>query len=82
MTLQVIKFPEHFAALDIPAALRVLADEIEAGDHGDAHALLWVVDAGDGLIDLGLLGRCADLGGTAMILACAAQKKIMSGIGE
>lgn len=40
MTLQLIQFPEHFAALDIPAALRILADNIEAGEAGlTAHFL-------------------------------------------
>lgn len=81
-TLNVVKFPEYFAALDIPKALRVLADEIEAGNHGDAHSLLWVIDAGDGGIDIGLLGKVVEPGFAAYFLAGAAQKKIMGEIGS
>lgn len=81
-TLNVVPFPEHYAALDIPNALRALADEIEEGNHGAAHALLWVIDAGDGEIDLGLMGKAMEPGFAAYFLAGAAQQKIMGGIGE
>lgn len=80
MTLKVLQFPEHYAALDIPASLRVLADEIEAGEHGASHTLLWVIDAGDGRINLGLMGRAAEAGVTAYFLAGLAQRKIERGI--
>ena len=79
--LNVVPFPEHYAALDIPAALRVLAEQIEAEEHGACHTLLWVIDAGDGRIDLGLMGKCSDPGGTAHLLAAVAQRKIEAGIG-
>lgn len=82
MTLNVVQFPEHFAATDIPSALRVLADEIEAEKHGATHSLLWVVDAGGGQIKLGLMGKCSDSGLTAYFMAGAAQKKIMGGISD
>jgi hypothetical protein len=81
MTLNVVPFPEHYAAIDIPEALRVLADEIESGEHGASHTLLWVIDGGDGRIDLGLMGKCSDPGGTAHLLAAVAQRKIEAGIG-
>lgn len=81
MTLKVIKFPEHYAALDIPAALRVLADEIESGEHGATHTLLWVIDAGDSRIDMGLMGKAGERGITAHFLAAVAQRKIEAGIG-
>lgn len=81
-TLNVIQFPEHFAAIDIPNALRTLADEIESGQMGGAaHALLWVVDAGDGDIEMGVMGKVSDAGFAAYFLAGAAQQKIMKGIG-
>lgn len=35
------------AANDIPEALRLLANEIEKGEFGDAHNLAWVVDCGN-----------------------------------
>lgn len=82
MALQLIQFPEHFAALDIPAALRILADNIEAGEHGEAHTLLWIIDAGDGQINLGLMGKAGEAGLTAHFLASAAQKRILNGVAE
>lgn len=82
MSLNVVQFPEHHAALDIPAALRTLADNIEAGDHGDCHTLLWIIDAGDGRIDIGLMGKAGESGITAHYLAAAAQKRMLSGVGE
>ena len=80
--LNVVPFPEHYAALDIPESLRVLAEQIESGEHGAAHTLLWVIDAGDGHIDLGLMGKAGEAGIAAHFLAAAAQKRILSGIGE
>lgn len=81
-TLNVIQFPEHFAAIDIPNALRTLADRIESGQMGGAaHSLLWVVDSGDGDIEIGVMGKVSDAGFAAYFLAGAAQQKIMKGIG-
>lgn len=80
-TLNVVPFPEHYAALDIPESLRVLADQIESGEHGAALTLLWVIDAGDGQIDLGLMGKAGEAGITAHFLAAVAQRKIEQGIG-
>lgn len=82
MSLNVVAFPDQVAALDIPAALRNLADQIESGDHGSPNSLLWVVDAGMGEIKLGLLGKVGDISGTAFILAAAAQKRILAGVAE
>lgn len=79
--LNVVQFPEHFAALDVPESLRVLADEIEAGEHGACHTLLWVIDAGNGQINMGLMGKAAEAGITAHFLAAVAQRKIEAGIG-
>lgn len=81
MTLNVIKFPDHYAALDIPASLRTLADQIEAGEHGACHTLLWVIDAGNGQIDLGLMGKSSEAGITAHFMAAVAQRKIEQGCG-
>lgn len=82
MSLNVVKFPDHYAALDIPDALRALADEIEEGDHGACFNLLWVIDTGDGGIDLGLMGKTAEAGSHANLLADAAKRKILGSIGQ
>ena len=79
-SLNVVQFPDHYAAINIPESLRVLADKIEAGEHGACHTLLWVVDAGDGKINLGLMGKAAEAGITAHFLAAVAQRKIEAGI--
>lgn len=81
-SLKVVPFPEHFAAMNIPEALRTLAIEIEDGRHGECHSLLWVIDMGCGDINLGLLGKVPDLTGTALLLSLAVQKKVMGGIAE
>lgn len=82
MSLNVVKFPDHYAALDIPDALRALADEIEEGTHGACFNLLWVIDAGDNRIELGLLGKTKDSGSHANLLADAAKRKILGNIGQ
>ena len=82
MSLNVVKFPDHYAALDIPDALRVLADEIEEGEHGACFNLLWVIDAGDGAIDLGLMGKTTDAAFHAHFLAAVAMRKIEGNIGN
>lgn len=82
MSLNVVKFPDHYAALDIPDALRALADEIEEGNYGACFNLLWVIDAGDGAIDLGLMGKTTDAAFHAHFLADVAMRKIVGGIGQ
>jgi hypothetical protein len=47
---------------DIPARLRAIADQIEAGDYGEAQKLAWVIDCGNGRIDVGLLGHASAIG--------------------
>lgn len=56
MTLNVVQFPEQPAAQNIPNALREIAQSIEDGDYDDAHNLAWVMDCGDGRVEIGLLG--------------------------
>ena len=82
MSLSVIQFPAQSAALDIPDALRALADEIEEGKFGSCFNLLWVIDAGDGTIDLGLMGKTTDAAFHAHFLADVAMRKIVGGIGQ
>ena len=61
---------------NLPLSLRNLADSIESGSFGDAHNLFWVIDCGDGRIEIGLLGQCADYSATAYLLNGLARKKI------
>lgn len=82
MSLSVIQFPAQSAALDIPDALRALAEEIEAGNHGAAFNLLWVIDKGDGAINVGLMGKTTDVAFHAHFMAAVAQRKIVGSIAQ
>lgn len=74
MTLKVIKFPDKNIS-DIPRALRALADGIENGEYSP-HNLAWVMDCGDAIVDLGLMGEAPEPGATAHLLFAVAQRKL------
>ena len=61
---------------DVPSRLRALADSIEAGDFADAHNLAWVIDCGNGRLEIGLLGRCAELSSTLYYLLGLGKRKV------
>lgn len=75
-SMKVVKFPARDLA-DIPAALRRIASEIEAGEYGDSHNLAWVIDCGDGRIECGLLGNAPEAGSLGHFLFCKAAHKLM-----
>ena len=64
---------------DVPTRLRALADDVESGRFGDAHALAWVIDCGNGTIKLGLLGAAAESAPTAHLLFGMAMHKLQEG---
>lgn len=75
--MNIITFPKGQASTDIPEALRILADSIEAGDHGEVHNLAWVLDQGDFAIAVGLLGSVPGLPGPAAhLLFCLGQRRL------
>lgn len=76
--LKVIEFPEQ-TAQSVVAGLRTLAQSVEDGKFGDAHNLVWVIDAGDGVIHIGLLGQTPNPGATAHLLMGCGQHKVVSG---
>jgi hypothetical protein len=65
---------------EVPARLRDLADQIERGEHRDAHNLAWVIDCGNGDIRMGLLGRAATVGAELHLLLTAAALRIAHGV--
>ncbi len=67
---------ESSAVFDVPASLRKLADNIEAGDFGSAYNLAWVIDCGNGRIELGVLGKLAEVSPTAYMLFGLAKHRI------
>lgn len=74
--LKVLEFPSSPGCTDVAAALRRLADGIEAGEYGDAHNLAWSLDCGDGRIEIGLQGKAPEPGVTAYYLFGIAQRKL------
>lgn len=64
---------------DLPNRLRDIAQQIEDGDYGDAHNLAWVIDCGDGRIEIGLLGRAATIGAELHLLLTTGALKIAHG---
>jgi hypothetical protein len=77
MPLNIVSFPERHIG-DIPRALRDLADSIEAGHYDDAHVIAWVIDCGEGKVEVGLLGQTAEPGAVAHYLFALAQRKLES----
>lgn len=75
MSLTVVQFPE-LSMKSVPEGLRSLANSIEAGEFGDAHNLAWVIDEGNLVISVGLLGKCQEPAPTAYFLYGLAMRKI------
>lgn len=67
---------------DVPSTLRSLADQIEAGDYGDAHSLAWVLDCGNSRIEIGLMGEAESPGVEAHFLYSLAAHKLVTGVLE
>jgi hypothetical protein len=71
----VIDFPES-GIVSVPVALREPADSIEAGRFGDAHNVAWVVDGGDGMIDVGMAGKSESPATVAYYLLGLGKRKL------
>lgn len=74
-TMSVVELPQHNIG-DVASGLRRLADDIERGEYGDAHNLVWVIDAGSGRIELGLLGHAGEPGALSHFLLALGQRKL------
>ena len=75
MSAKLVEFPIA-SVQDIPARLRELADDIELGNYGDAHSLGWIIDEGDGIISVGLLGTASCPAAELHLLCGIAMRKI------
>ena len=64
--MNVVEFPGA-SVLSIANGLRALADALEAGDDV-VHNVAYVVDKGDGNVDVGLLGGAPHPATTAQFL--------------
>jgi len=65
---------------DIPGMLRNLANDIESGELGNVSQVVYVLDAGEGVVDVGLLGMSASMGAEAYLLLACGQKHILKDI--
>ena len=74
--MNIVEFPGA-SVLSIANGLRALADAIEAGDTVDN--VVYVVDKGDGNIDVGLLGGAPHPATTAHFLLAVGQLKMVRG---
>ena len=76
---EVVEFPGNTVA-NVPEMLRNLANDIESGELGNVSQVVYVLDAGEGAVDVGLLGTAAAVGAEAYLLLAAGQKHILGGI--
>lgn len=61
----------------VSARLRDLADAIDEGHFGDAHAVAWVIDCGNGRNEVGLIGRGPGVAGAdAHLMLAIGQRKL------
>lgn len=74
--LKVVELPQHSVA-DVASHLRVIAEKIERGEFGQAHNLVWVIDTGDGKIEIGLLGQAGEPAAVTHLLLALGQKKLL-----
>ena len=74
--LSVLKFPDLPGCSDVASALRELADSVEKGLKGDAYNCAWVLDCGDGRIEVGLMGKSAEPAMKAYYLLGLAQRQL------
>lgn len=74
-TLTVVRLPVQ-SVKDVARGLRVLADDIERGKYGSAHNLAYVVDTGNGVIEVGMLGQAGEPGPVAHLLLSLGQRKL------
>lgn len=80
--LNVVEFPAMPGTQDIPAALRLLAAQIEAGEFADAHNLVWVIDCGNCNVQFGMMGPSESPGSQAHLLLSLACHRILVGCSE
>jgi hypothetical protein len=73
--VKLIQFPDVDVG-DIARGLRRMADDIEKGEYGDAFNLAWVMDCGEGHIEVGLLGRSPEPGAAAHLLFGVGMSKL------
>lgn len=77
--LNVVELPQPNVG-DLAAGLRRLADQIERGERGKAHNVVWVIDEGGGKVAVGLLGKAGEPGAVGCFLLSLGLKQIMDGV--
>ena len=77
--LKVVELPQHKVS-DVAGGLRRLAEQIEKGDFGPAHNLVWVIDTGNGKVEIGMLGHAGEPGAVGHLLLAMGQRRLESDI--
>lgn len=75
--LNVVSFPDRNIS-DIPRMLRAIANSIEGDEYGEVHNVVWVMDRGNGRIEVGLLGQSGEAAPAAHFLLALGMKKLES----
>lgn len=75
MSATIIELPDRNLT-DVPDGLRALARAIEAGEYADAYNVAWVIDCGDGVTKVGLLGAAPEPAPTAYFLLGLGMRRI------
>lgn len=61
---------------DTARGLRQMAQDIEDGKYPDDVNVAWVMDCGNGEVQIGMLGHAAEPGPVAHLLFAIAQRKL------
>lgn len=73
--LKLVRLPVQSVA-DVARGLRKVAEDIEKGEYGHAHNVAYVVDTGNGVIEVGMLGQAGEPGPVAHLLLSLGQRKL------
>ena len=74
--LKVLEFPDD-SQKTVADALRLLANRVDAGEFGTAHNAVWVIDKGNGVVDVGLLGHSREVAPLAYTLLGLGQSHVI-----
>lgn len=77
MVAEVLKLPDR-NVLDVPRALRALADQIERGDI-PCHTVAFVIDCGSGKVEVGILGPVPEVRPAAHLMFALGMRALENG---
>ena len=75
MAAELLKLPASDMR-DVARMVRRIADGIEEGEFGQAHNMAWVMDCGNGRIEVGLLGAAPEPSALGHLLFALGMRKL------